>query len=216
MNTKRQTIWLVSMLSLMVVLSAYYLFTEDLDTGSLTEETAETGQPGLTEGTGITVDEVVPGTGAVSDADASGASGAAEEEGLTAEDAEVIRQLESQGTVSVGGDYITKLQMSRSEQIAQETDRLLGIMSDLSNKPEDATTAAEELSALEEKADKLTGIEEQLQAAYPNVVVAEENERYNVVVQSEKLESAQAVDIVDLVMKTMDVSADKVSVQYIP
>lgn len=30
MNTKRQTIWLVSMLSLMVVLSAYYLFTEDV------------------------------------------------------------------------------------------------------------------------------------------------------------------------------------------
>ncbi|WP_138493038.1 SpoIIIAH-like family protein [Paenibacillus pinistramenti] len=29
MKTKRQTIWLVSMLSLMVVLSAYYLFTED-------------------------------------------------------------------------------------------------------------------------------------------------------------------------------------------
>ncbi|WP_040951345.1 SpoIIIAH-like family protein [Gorillibacterium massiliense] len=29
MNSKRQTIWLVSMLSLMVVLSAYYLFTED-------------------------------------------------------------------------------------------------------------------------------------------------------------------------------------------
>lgn len=30
MNTKRQTIWLVSMLSLMVVLSAYYLFTQDI------------------------------------------------------------------------------------------------------------------------------------------------------------------------------------------
>lgn len=29
MNNKRQTIWLVSMLSLMVVLSAYYLFTDD-------------------------------------------------------------------------------------------------------------------------------------------------------------------------------------------
>ena len=29
MNNKRQTIWLVSMLSLMVILSAYYLFTED-------------------------------------------------------------------------------------------------------------------------------------------------------------------------------------------
>jgi stage III sporulation protein AH len=31
MNAKRQTIWLVSMLSLMVVLSAYYLFTEDVN-----------------------------------------------------------------------------------------------------------------------------------------------------------------------------------------
>ncbi|MCR8633952.1 SpoIIIAH-like family protein [Paenibacillus radicis (ex Xue et al. 2023)] len=31
MNSKRQTIWLVSMLSLMVVLSAYYLFTEDVN-----------------------------------------------------------------------------------------------------------------------------------------------------------------------------------------
>lgn len=203
MNTKRQTIWLVSMLSLMVVLSAYYLFTEDLDSGTLTE-TMDTTQH---DGTAIAIDEVVPGTGD------TGVPGAEE---MTAEDAEVLRQLEAQGTISVGGDYITKLQMSRSEQIAQETDRLLGIMSDLSNKPEEATTAAEELSALEEKADKLTGIEEQLQAAYPNVVVAEEKERYNVVVQSEKLESAQAVDIIDLVMKTMDVSADRVSVQYIP
>lgn len=31
MNPKRQTVWLVSMLSLMVVLSAYYLFTEDVN-----------------------------------------------------------------------------------------------------------------------------------------------------------------------------------------
>lgn len=31
MNSRRQTIWLVSMLSLMVVLSAYYLFTEDVN-----------------------------------------------------------------------------------------------------------------------------------------------------------------------------------------
>lgn len=205
MNTKRQTIWLVSMLSLMVVLSAYYLFTEDLD-GSTLKETTHTTQENW-KASEITVDDVAPGSEAVVPGEA---------DGLAAEDAEVLRQLEAQGTVSVGGDYITKLQMSRSEQIAQETDRLLGIMSDLSNKPEDATTAAEELSALEEKADKLTGIEEQLAATYPNVVVAEENERFNVVVQSEKLDHAQAVDIIDLVMTTMDVSADRVSVQYIP
>jgi stage III sporulation protein AH len=48
MKTKRQTIWLVSMLSLMVVLSAYYLFTEDVSklefttTGSTVTELAGT------------------------------------------------------------------------------------------------------------------------------------------------------------------------------
>ena len=31
MNTRRQTVWLVSMLGLMVVLSAYYLFTDNVD-----------------------------------------------------------------------------------------------------------------------------------------------------------------------------------------
>lgn len=41
MNGKRQTIWLVSMLSLMVVLSAYYLFTEDSG-ASVPKDTAGT------------------------------------------------------------------------------------------------------------------------------------------------------------------------------
>ncbi|WP_238650193.1 SpoIIIAH-like family protein [Paenibacillus piscarius] len=52
MKGKRQTIWLVSMLSLMVVLSAYYLFTEDTGT-SIPKETAGS----------IQVDTVKDGTG---------------------------------------------------------------------------------------------------------------------------------------------------------
>ncbi|WP_058303715.1 SpoIIIAH-like family protein [Gorillibacterium timonense] len=44
MNSKRQTIWLVSMLSLMVVLSAYYLFTEDVDKLKNTADPAQTEQ----------------------------------------------------------------------------------------------------------------------------------------------------------------------------
>lgn len=42
MNNKRQTIWLVSMLSLMVILSAYYLFTED--SGKATPPVADSTQ----------------------------------------------------------------------------------------------------------------------------------------------------------------------------
>ena len=208
MNTKRQTIWLVSMLSLMVILSAYYLFTEDLDpTGgptdaAQTQNAAETPDPSET----LQVDETAPGAEWAADAT----------DGLSEEDAEVLRQLEAQGIESVGGDYITKLQFARSEAFAQETERLYGIVNDTNVDADESIAAMEELSKLEEKEEKLTGIEEELQAKFSNVVVTEENDRYKVVVQSEKLDSAQAVDIVDKVMKTMGVAADQVSVQYVP
>jgi stage III sporulation protein AH len=199
MNTRRQTIWLVSMLSLMVVLSAYYLFTEDLDKGPGEGHQAAADDPG------IVVDEVGPD-----------GRWAADGSQLSEEDAEVLRQLEAQGIGSSGGDYIAKLQHARTEEFAEEAERLYGIIADTSLDPGESSAAMEQLSLLEEKEEKLTGIEEELSARFPNVVVTEENNRYKVVVQSEKLETADAVDIVDLVMKTMDVSADRVSVQYVP
>lgn len=204
MNTKRQTIWLVSMLSLMVILSAYYLFTEDLDPAgtSQTRNAAELPDTGEQ----LRVSEAEPGSEWAADGGQM----------MSEEDAEVLRQLEAQGFESVGGDYITKLQFARSEAFAQETERLYGIMSDTSLDPDESLAAMEQLSKLEDKEEKLTGIEEELGAQFPNVVVTEENNRYKVVVQSEKLESAQAVEIVDKVMETMGVSAGQVSVQYVP
>lgn len=203
MNTRKQTIWLVSMLSLMVVLSAYYLFTEDLDSGGPDPGHAAKAPD---DGFGIAVDEVAPGAEWAADA----------ADGLSAEEAEVLRQLEAQGIDSAGGDYIAKLQFARTEAFAEETERLYGIMSNTNVKPDESSAAMEELSRLEEKEERITGIEEELQGRFSNVVVTEENDRYKVVVQSPKLASADAVDIVDLVMKTMDVTADRVSVQYVP
>jgi stage III sporulation protein AH len=56
MNTKRQTVWLVSMLGLMVVLSAYYLFTDEVgqtpnDTLALNEIQVEGTQLDAADGT---------------------------------------------------------------------------------------------------------------------------------------------------------------------
>ena len=53
MNTKRQTVWLVSMLSLMVILSAYYLFTEDVNKSDdlLTDGTAQQQEQVVTNAT---------------------------------------------------------------------------------------------------------------------------------------------------------------------
>ncbi|MCM3495311.1 SpoIIIAH-like family protein [Paenibacillus lactis] len=62
MNNKRQTIWLVSMLSLMVILSAYYLFTDESSTKAppVAESTQVDGQkPAAGQGANGTSDELV-------------------------------------------------------------------------------------------------------------------------------------------------------------
>ncbi|SEN18063.1 SpoIIIAH-like family protein [Paenibacillus sp. OV219] len=85
MNNKRQTIWLVSMLSLMVILSAYYLFTEDVgtpsnmvtdgtkqDQGAASNATEASGKAG--DDNGITVSEVTGNKDANAGTDAATAN----------------------------------------------------------------------------------------------------------------------------------------------
>ncbi|PYE51736.1 SpoIIIAH-like family protein [Paenibacillus barcinonensis] len=96
MNNKRQTIWLVSMLSLMVILSAYYLFTED--SGPVNPPVADSQQvDGMKQGEaketagimdptdGLVINEVVNG-GKVSD-DASAADPAGNASGAEGQEA---------------------------------------------------------------------------------------------------------------------------------
>ncbi|HUC90857.1 MAG TPA: SpoIIIAH-like family protein [Paenibacillus sp.] len=225
MNTKRQTIWLVSMLSLMVVLSAYYLFTEDLDSGSgLDAETVQgsnraadgtdAGNAGDPSAEQITVDEVADGAPS-GDANLGG-DGAAANGDAAKTDEEVLEQVASQGTTAVGGDTITRLQMGQLDALNKKMDELFGIISNTDNDPSQTTAAVAELGRLEEKKEKINDLEQQLLGSFPNAVVAEENDAYKVVVQSAKLERSQAAEIIDKVMKTMGVSADKVSVQFVP
>lgn len=67
MNAKRQTIWLVSMLSLMVVLSAYYLFTEDSGKVDLT---TASGSLNSSAGGTVSIDMKDPATAKVDPKDA--------------------------------------------------------------------------------------------------------------------------------------------------
>jgi len=239
MNTKRQTVWLVSMLSLMVILSAYYLFTEDVGSKAelLTENTQQ--QPdGATEVAvgegGIIVDAVVGSENGNStnaatestkgnegnagkaensstekeDADADAAAQAAKE------DQEVLRQIEAQGMAS---SIFNQIQYKRDQQFKAENNRLYGVISDTKQDPQTATKAVEELDLLEEKTAVITNVEEELSKQFNQAIVSvESNDKYKVVVQSNKLEKSEADGIVQLVMKELDLRADQVSVQFVP
>ena len=257
MKSKRQTIWLVSMLSLMVILSAYYLFTEDSSqTASKPvegEQVVNMQNPtdlklfpdSVTSGQDVTLSEVTSENGSASNAiiedkeqpqtevndnaqkntnkeDTSNSSGQKEptgekqQNGQVADpqvkDEDVLKQLESQGTSKL--DQLTTYQQERSQANAKRFDELLKKINDGKSLDESAV-AQKELRVLEENEEKINGIEERLQQQYANAVVTEDNNQYKVVVASEKLEAKDAVNIVDLVIKELGVSQDKVSVQYV-
>ncbi|MCJ8011189.1 SpoIIIAH-like family protein [Paenibacillus sp. KQZ6P-2] len=272
MNSKRQTIWLVSMLSLMVVLSAYYLFTED--SGSSKNQVADSQQVGTTDKTsaketasgttktenGVEVTEVIT-DGKVNDAAGKDANKAATDTakntgkdaakenqdktaaqtdtkdqtstdktastGKTAgtsdgkttakagkSDDEVLKEVASQKSTSAS--QIESYLFQRTQDNLKKQNELVAVMNDMSKDPADTAKASEDLQALETKENKIQGIEEELEQKYSfaNALVKQENDKYQVLVLSDKPDVKQAVSIVELVMKELNVTQDKVSVQY--
>ncbi|MGO4107356.1 SpoIIIAH-like family protein [Paenibacillus sp. YAF4_2] len=206
MNTKRQTIWLVSMLSLMVVLSAYYLFTQDTKSPDMLSDGTQTEQKaGATEASADNSQIVVDQVGQDETANASN-------DGLSKEDKQVLDQIEAQG--GVDSSVFAQVEEKRSQLNSDQQDKLFSDITDLQD-PEDSKAAMQQLEQLEEKNSKLTSIENELMKSFQTAIVNEEGNGYKVLVESEKLDKTQAANIIDLVMKTLNVGADQVSVQFI-
>ncbi|MFD0958709.1 SpoIIIAH-like family protein [Paenibacillus chungangensis] len=204
MNTKRQTIWLVSMLSLMVLLSAYYLFTQDIDdVGKMASDASSGQQAAETAGKGAFTAEgiVVPG-GEYSTA-------------MNEADKRVLEQLEREG-IAQGGVF-SQLLAKRQAMNEEEGNRIWSVVADVSQKPEEATAAFAEWEKLEEKHTRMTTLESKLMEDYEIAVVSpEENDRYKVVVSSDKLEKKEAASIIEQVITVLEVRPEQVSVQYVP
>jgi stage III sporulation protein AH len=256
MNAKRQTIWLVSMLSLMVVLSAYYLFTEDASKVDVTPTAANT-QTGkevkvdVSDAVGAKVDskdaskvEVKPDpatdakasaksdaktgtdkTGASSDKAASSekaaaqktdkaAAGQATTADQTKSDAQVLEKV--QAAAKSGSDYFADAQLKRDNDISEKTAQLMTIITDSKQSNEAMAKAYNDLQTIEDMHSKMMNLEDQLTKDFPNAIVTKDGDKWQVTVQSTKLEKSQAVSIVDLTMKEMNVTQDKVVVKYIP
>lgn len=264
MKSKRQTVWLVSMLSLMVVLSAYYLFTEDAPVTPKTADgqqvTTMENKPGnetaagttLPGGSDVIVSEVVTEgeQGALTDDSGAAKSETAQEDqakepesavqedkaaqdeekesqstdnrsteqpksetSATSNDEDVLKEIEAQN--GLGADTLTAYQIERSEANMKKQDELLKTINSEEKSLDEAAMAQQELSALEEKEEIIFDIEERLQQKYANAAVTESDDKYKVIVVSEKLEAKDAVGIMDLVMQELGVSQDKVSVQYV-
>jgi stage III sporulation protein AH len=133
----------------------------------------------------------------------------------TKTDEEVLKEMEEQNTAASASSQFQNYQWQREESNNRKYEELMTIAGDLSKTPEENAKATEELRALEEKEAKINGIEETLSQQFANAIVQEDADKYKVVVLSEKLDVKQAVSIVDLVMKELAVTQNRISVQYV-
>lgn len=225
MHYKRQTVWIVSMLSLMVVLSAYYLFTDDInefdsienqwaqqmDAQTMTDESGDMTMESLD----LEEQESLEDHPSLEDQQSMLDQPLDDmEEGTAQTEQEVLKQLEQQS--ETGGGYFAEQLMKRNEMFSKETERLLSIITDENQNAQAVTEAHEQLRKLEEKEAKITHLEELLMKDYPNAFITEENNKWKVVVQADKLEKSEAVTIVDTVVEQMNVLPWQIVVQYRP
>lgn len=226
MNNKRQTIWLVSMLSLMVILSAYYLFTEEVPTtdnvnGIQQQALTDAGEVLESNPDGYTVEveqtgEGIPtaGTNQVLGEAAQGEVMTGPEQEATSvspEDKEVLKGM----TNMEGIQMLDQTQRERMEAVSKRAEELNAIIGDSKVDPEVASQAVEDLGRLQDTDERITSLQEKLLQDYENAVVKEEESNFKVIVLSEKLEKKQAVGIIDMATKELNITPDQVTVQYV-
>jgi stage III sporulation protein AH len=211
MNSKRQTIWLVSMLSLMVVLSAYYLFTEDASKLNTAKDASQTEQ--INVDTKVTTPDELANPDEATQAQTDNKTSSESTTNKITDEA-VLEKVAQQGKSNE--DYIMAQQMQRNDNLAKQMDTLMTIINDSKQNTEAVGKAYDDLQTIQTQTAKINDIEEQLGKDFPNVIVTEAANKWKVVLQDNKLEKSQAVSIIDLVMKELNVGIKDISIQVMP
>lgn len=192
MVLKKQTVWLLSMLAILVVLSAYYLVQ-----GPVQQVPMATGQ--MNDQGAAPVDEM-------------------KENGVKVSTKQVTPQTEGIPVASPSDDYFIGYKMQRDAQQEQELGRFMEVMTNANAKPAaiaEAKKNYEELSALKDNQDQVEELVKGI-GNYKDVVVIAKDDMVRVLVQTDNLKKDKAVEIINLVRQHMKVPGNNVVVNYKP
>jgi stage III sporulation protein AH len=224
MILRKQTVWLLTMLAVMVVLSGYYLVKGPQDqmptsgqqqavqkqeqiSGVVVESKQVEQAPQATPVNGKNENQVASGqpTDTLTGAPASQTNPTPEQSVGNA----VVPVAETSSEIFQG------YKMKREAQLQQQKDEQLAIIGSSESSAQavaDARTKYEQLSTQE---NATTNIEEMLKAnGYKDAVVFVQNDKVTVIVQKDKLSANEAVDIIAQVRQQLNVPATNVTVQY--
>ena len=217
MLLRKQTVWLLTMLAVMVVLSGYYLVKGPQQQIPALSEKSKQEEPLLgvevnTKETDIPGSESTPveGQGAAPDASA-GTDTNSTPDTNAAPDTSAAPLPE--GT----NDYFEGYKLKREAMLQQQKDEQMAIVTNPDASPQavaDAKAKHEELSTIE---TQTLAMEELLKAkGYKDAVVNVQDKSVDVIVQKEKLKADEVVDIIAIAKQHFKVSGSNVTVRSKP
>ncbi|MFY0543263.1 SpoIIIAH-like family protein [Brevibacillus sp. H7] len=207
MVLRKQTVWLLTMLAVMVVLSGYYLAKgPEEQVPALSEE-----QQGTDTLSGVVVDSRQTDQPAPDATPVEGQNGLV---GAPATDSANSTN-ETIPVADTPSDVFQGYKMKREALTQQQKDEQMSIMSNGDSTPQavaEAKAKYEELSNLE---NATLSLEELLKASgYKDAVVFVQNDKVTVIVQKEKLAANEVVDIIAQVKQQLNVPGKNVTVQF--
>ncbi len=183
MVLKKQTVWLLSMLTIMVVLSAYYLIQ-----GPVEQVPVATDAKGQKANLEVQVDskQVVDG-----------------------------KQVVDVEAVPGSSDYFMEAKLERDEINYKRLEDYMSVISNSDASTEAIGQAKESYEELAQKQEVENNVESLIKAlGYNEAVIITQDDRVNVIVQAEKMEPKQVVEIMNVVKRNLEIK--NVVVSYKP
>ena len=216
MMLKRQTVWLLTMLAVMVVLSGYYLARGPQEQVPVSGEQQAVNTQEPISGVVVESKQVDhPAEAAPVDAPEEESAQETEAPEVAAAEEPTAAADSAMPVADTTSEVFQGYKMKREAQIQQQKDEQLAIMNNPDSSPQaivEAKAKYDELSTLD---SATLNVEEMLKASgYQDAVVFMQDDKVTVIVQKDQLSASEAVEIIAHVKQHLDVPATNVTVQF--
>ena len=220
MILRKQTVWLLTMLAVMVVLSGYYLVKGPENQVPTSGNQQAVQKQEQISGVVVESKQVDPAPQAtpVNGKNENSPELATPPSGTPVATPDTAKQTAGNAVAPVAdttSEIFQGYEMKREAQVQQQKDEQLAIMSNADSTPQAVAEAKAKYEELSTQDNATINVEEMLKASgYQDAVVFVQGDKVTVIVQKDKLSANEAVEIIAHVKQHMNVPATNINVQF--
>jgi len=218
MILRKQTVWLLTMLAVMVVLSGYYLVKGPVDQVPTSGNQQAVQKQEQISGVVVESKQVEQAPQATPVDAKNNNQEATAPQANTPATPDPAKQIADNAVVPVAdttSEIFQGYKMKREAQVQQQKDEQLAIMSNADSSPQAVAEAKAKYEELSSQDNATMNVEEMLKASgYQDAVVFVQDDKVTVIVQKDKLSANEAVEIIAHVKQHLNVPATNINVQF--